>query len=293
MNGSYDQVIGGNGYAPPIINAEALLRLLGSDHVSIIDVRGAWSPEPRACRDDFDQGHIPGAIFLDWTKDFLEQGKPPGIASVSTVDEAANSFKRCGINGDCLVVVYDDYHHMFAGRIWWAMRYFGFANVSVLNGGWSHWKSQSLPVSKDSAEVLPGNYTPALSPQLRLDLDSFIRTKDSICALDGRGENSFLGEPDNPKSGHIPGTINMPFSLFLDERTGLFKEPDVITAILDLAVANWRTRDIVVSCGSGYSATVPMIALLTVGKFSTLFDESFAVWKQDETRPINKRSNQS
>ncbi|MEP2781124.1 MAG: hypothetical protein ABJP33_01645 [Pseudoruegeria sp.] len=48
---------------------------------------------------------------------------------------AEKAFKALGINEGDLVVLYDNYHHMHAGRIWWAMRYWEFANVRVLNGG--------------------------------------------------------------------------------------------------------------------------------------------------------------
>ena len=83
------------------------------------DVRGTWSTPARALPEEYDTAHIPGAVFLDWTQHFLEPGVAVGLASVSERTGAEAAFRDLGINEGDMVVLYDDYSHMFAGRLWW------------------------------------------------------------------------------------------------------------------------------------------------------------------------------
>lgn len=134
-----------------------------------------------------------------------------------------DEFKRLGIDEDDLVILYDDYHHMQAGRIWWAMRYWGFENVKILNGGWKSWKLQGLPQSMDTKVATnEGAFQPKRQTHWRTGMDSFIKSRDTSCVLDARGTANYAGSPDDPKTGHIPGTINIPYSDLLDSETGCF-----------------------------------------------------------------------
>lgn len=271
-----------------LFSAEDLLAILGSDSLKIFDVRGTWKAPARALYQDYVEGHIPGAIFLDWTKDFLEQKCALNLASVSDLQRAELSFKKLGINKDDHVVIYDDYHHMFAGRIWWAMKYLGFENVKVLNGGWKKWTANTYPISMDIPSVELGSYVPKIENRWRVSLDEFISQQGLSCILDARGKSNYAGRKDEPRTGHIPGAINLPYHLFLDAETGVFLEPVNIKAIFDLHLPNWNNCKIISSCGSGYAGTVAMLALLELGVSSSLFDGSFAVWKQDASRKVEQ-----
>jgi 3-mercaptopyruvate sulfurtransferase SseA len=143
-----------------LIEADQLEGLLGEPSVKVFDVRGTWSTPARALSEDYAASHIPGAVFLDWTAHFIEQGVALAAAAVADEASAKQAFKTLGINEGDLVVLYDDNSHMFAGRIWWAMRYWGFAGVRVLNGGWKNWSAQKKPVSNESPQIAPGPFQP-------------------------------------------------------------------------------------------------------------------------------------
>jgi thiosulfate/3-mercaptopyruvate sulfurtransferase len=271
-----------------LLSAEDLLSSLDSDSLKIFDVRGTWKTPARALYQDYLEGHIPGAIFIDWTKDFLEQNCTLNLASVSDLQRAELSFKKLGINKHDLVVIYDDYHHMFAGRIWWAMKYLGFENVKVLNGGWKKWTASTFPISTEIPTVDPGSYKPQQENKWRVDLDDFISKKEMACVLDARGNSNYAGKKDEPRSGHIPGAINLPYHLFLDAETGLFLEPANIKDIFDKHIHNWHRCKIISSCGSGYVGTVVILALMELGVNASLFDGSFAVWRQDISRNVEQ-----
>lgn len=270
----------------PLISADQLEDLLGEPSVKVFDVRGTWSTPARALPEDYDTGHIPGAAFLDWTKHFIEQDVAPGLAAVADEIGAKQAFAALGINEGDLVVLYDDYHHMLAGRIWWAMRLWGFADVRVLNGGWGYWSARNKPVSKTTPQIVPGAFQPRAQEELLVSLETFLSTKDQHCVIDARGAGNFAGQADDPRTGHIPNSLNLPFSAVLDADTGLFLNPESIARVFDEKTPQWRDTPIITSCGSGYAATVILLALSQLDRTAGMFDGSFSIWKQDPDRPV-------
>ncbi len=271
-----------------LISSKELNNVLTKPNVKVFDVRGTWGTDPRSLRNDYVWEHIPGAIFLDWRKEFIQQNIAPNLAQVSSFEEAKESFKNLGIHKEDTVILYDDYYHMFAGRIWWAMRYWGFKNVKVLNGGFKYWKSQGLPISQEIPKVSPGTFEPVCQKSLRISLEDFLVEKNHACVLDGRGIAAHKGNPDDPRTGHIPGAISAAYNSLVDKTTGLFLEEEKIVTLFNNTIPNWRTEKIISSCGAGYSGTVVMLALANLGIDSSLFDGSFSVWKQDPARPVEQ-----
>ena len=274
----------------PLISAVQLEGLLGEPSVKVFDVRGTWSTPARALPEEYEAGHIPGAHFVDWTKHFIEQGVAIGLAAVAARNGAEQAFKALGINEGDLVVLYDDYHHMQAGRIWWAMRLWGFADVRVLNGGWGYWSARGRPVSKVSRPIVPGTFQPRKQEGLLVGLDAFLSTKDQHCVIDARAAANYAGKADDPRTGHIPHSLNVPFRNVLDAETGLFLAPDALSRVFDEMAPQWRETPIIASCGSGYAATVILLALSELERAASLFDGSFSIWKQDPDRPVEQSS---
>lgn len=272
----------------PLISAQELLDLLGQPQVKVFDVRGTWSTPARSLPDDYAAGHIPGAVFLDWTRTFLEAGVELGLADIADIDGARKSFKALGINEGDLVFLYDDYHHMQAGRVWWAMRHWGFDNVRVLDGGWKHWTAKSFLQSTDIAFASDGSFEPAANTHLRVDTEDFLKVKESSCLLDARGSASYAGYEDDPRSGHIPGALSIPFGSVLNQDTGCFLSDEDLRRVFQDAAPGWNERNVISSCGSGYAGTVLMLALEKLGVPSTLYDGSISAWKQDPNRPLTQ-----
>ncbi len=279
-------IINGEKLVSPLITAKELNNIIGEPNVKIFDVRGIWGTEPTSLYSDYEDEHIPTAKFLDWRKEFIEKDVIPSLAQLSSFKEAEQSFIDLGINEEDKVILYDNYHHMFAGRIWWAMRYWGFNNVQVLNGGFNYWKKQGFSVSKEITKIAKGSFEPKPKYHLRKTLEDFIAEKGNSCVLDGRGKAGYDGKSEDLRTGHIPGAINAAYNSLLDKNTGLFIEISEITELFDRTIPYWRTKKIICSCGSGYSGTVAMLALASLGIESSLFDGSFSVWKLDPTRPI-------
>ena len=288
MKQEHSDDIRGKEHISSLITAPELKELIGRAGVKIFDVRGIWGKQPRSLYKDYTAGHISGAVFLDWTKEFIEQGVALNLASVSSFEAAKQSFKNLGINQEDKVILYDDYYHMFAGRMWWAMRYWGFENVSVLNGGFKHWNSEGLAISTEIPAIATGAFEPQCQETLRLSLDDFLVQKDKACVLDGRGIEAYNGKPEDPRTGHIPGAISASYNKLVNKETGLFLEANAMKTFFDRSIPDWQRRRIISSCGAGYSGTVAMLALASLGISSSLFDGSFSVWKQDSLRAVEQ-----
>src|SRR4051812_38439565 len=117
----------------PVVGAPWLEAHLEDPRVRILDTRGripAPGERPRLQRETFEEGHIPGASFVSWFEDFVDPDDPVAnqLAPVEQFERVAGEL---GIDEDTLVVTYDDYHSIFAARLWWAFRAMGHTRVRV------------------------------------------------------------------------------------------------------------------------------------------------------------------
>jgi len=271
-----------------LISAEALNSILGDDNLVVLDVRGGWGTDRDAGLMSFEQGHIARAIFTDWRAEFIQLGVETNVASVANVSEARDSFRALGINPHSSVVVYDDYHHMQAGRIWWALSHWGFTNVRVLDGGWKHWQRAGYGISTQPFTPAVGSFEPTENTSTKISLTELVEQQQKIILVDARGPKSYTGDPEDPRTGHIPGAINIPYSSALDPDTGCFKSNEALQTVFAEHLTEMEGANIVSSCGSGYAGTVILLALRKLGIQARLFDGSFAEWKQDPARPIEQ-----
>ena len=272
----------------PIISATELTKVIGRQNVKVFDVRGPWGGHPRDALLDYTQSHIPEAIFIDWAAHFLKPGVPVELAPVASEQDAKRSFEALGISEKDTVILYDDYHHMMAARMWWAMRYWGFSNIKVLNGGFRHWRDQGFETSSGAVEPSRGAFEPVKNDDLRVGLEELIETKNSLNLIDSRGPVNFKGDDQDERSGHIPGALNIPYGDVMDPETGLFKSASELQALFHERLPDFKDTPVVTSCGAGYAGTVTLLALASIGVNSSLFDDSFLVWKNNTDLPVEK-----
>lgn len=272
----------------PLISAEQLQNTLNEVNVKVFDVRGQWGDSRADAFAAYEQSHIPGAVFLDATVHFIEPDVPRNLAPVASKENAAAAFQDLGITKDDMVILYDDYDHMFAARIRWAMQYRGFRNVKLLEGGWKNWLRKAFPTASGNIAAAKGAFTPGENEDLQISLQKLIKVKDDVQLIDARGAKNYDGNPDDERSGHIPGAVNIPFRDLLEPGSGLFKDRDALKNLFEEKLPALHEKPIVSSCGSGYAGSVTLIALELLGVSAPLFDDSFAIWKSDPTRLIEK-----
>ena len=255
----------------PLVTGDWLQANLTNPRVRVLDVRGRHpsSPLPHAKRSEYLTGHIPGAVFVDWERDFVDAEDPVPV-QVAGADAFAGLAGELGIGDGDLVVSYDDYYGIFAARVAWAFRYYG-AEALVLDGGWTTWVEEGRPVDDERVDQAPKRFTAHRRPRLRRDLAEVSQALARGATLvDARPRHLFLGEQGAPNTGHIPGSRCLPYQELVDGATGLWAAPAAVPGSRGAGIDPDRPpRELIATCGSGVSATVALLALSGSGSTPT------------------------
>lgn len=241
-------------------------------------------------RHTFEQGHIPGADFLDLQGEFSDQNTElrfmmPQVAQL----EAA--FGRHGVGNDSRVVLYSIGTAMWATRFWWMLKSLGFDKAAVLDGGLDKWKAEGRAIETGPARGYPpATFTARPKPGCFIDSRETLEASAnrSTVIVNALGPQFHKGlEPSRyGRPGRIPGSVNVPAATLVDAATKTF---------LPLAEADQRfaaqgiTRDkrVVAYCGGGISATIDLFQLHRLGYDNiTLYDGSMGEWAKDHSLPI-------
>jgi len=125
-------------------------------YVRTVEKDGIQEARYEGARDEYGQSHIPGAVYIDWTRDIVNLDDIIK-AQIALSEQFAQMMGRIGIGDQHLVVAYDAHPaSQFATRLWWALKYYGHDQVVVLNGGLGKWKRENLPL----IDTIP-DYPPA------------------------------------------------------------------------------------------------------------------------------------
>src|SRR3990172_3231267 len=149
-----------------------LAQHLADPSIRIVDIRGiikpVEAPHPHyfGNRNAYLEGHIPGAVFVDWTADITEPSAP-GKMTVAGPERLAALMGRLGIGDQHTVVVYEDGAGQIAARLWWVLNYYGHPAVRVLNGGIRKWLAEGRPVTAGLPHHPLTTFTPNIQPGWR------------------------------------------------------------------------------------------------------------------------------
>jgi thiosulfate/3-mercaptopyruvate sulfurtransferase len=254
--------------------------------LTVLDVR--WRLGGPAGRDLYDDGHIPGAAFVDLDRDLAA---PPGAAGRHPVPATADfeaAMRRAGVSNDRTVVVYDDADATAAARAWWLLCYFGHQAVQVLDGGFRAWTAAGQPVAPpglDDHEAI-GDFIARPGHLGLLDADGAATLARTGVLLDARAGERYRGEAEHvdPVAGHIPGAVSAPTTGNVNP-DGTFK-PAADLAARFKALGAAGDREVGAYCGSGVTAAHEVLALTLAGIPAALYVGSWSNWITDPTRPV-------
>ncbi|HKI35212.1 MAG TPA: sulfurtransferase [Gemmataceae bacterium] len=259
-------------HAELLIDAGGLAKGVQAKSVQVLDAR------PKA---KYDAAHVPGALWVDsgaWSKAF--GGTPDKEAWT-------NRLGALGLKADAPVVVYGDDPREPA-RVWWILRYWGFKEVRLLDGGWLAWASANSAASKEAPPVTATTPKLTAHPErlaTKEQVLDFVKDKDRQI-IDARSGKEHCGEEKLAKrGGSIPGAKNLEWSDLLD-KDGRFKSADDLRALFKEHDVNLK-EPAVTYCQSGGRASVMVFALELMGaKDVRNYYRSWNEWGNDPDTPI-------
>lgn len=270
------------------VTTEWLQVHLDDADIRVIDIRGrvlpASEPPPHyhSHRQQYEESHIPGAQFVDWTTDIVEPDSPS--YDIANPERYSALMSALGVSENTHVIAYDDANGMFAARLWWTLNYYGHDRVSVLAGGWQKWLDEGRPITADVPTVEPATFVAKVQPRFHAAAKD-ISGAGTQLLVDSRSPAEFAGQASRAsRSGRIPGAINVPRKTLLDDSGQLLAGDDLQSRF---ANADNASDDVVVYCNSGVSASFVMMAMLEAGYESVrVYDGSWKDWANNPDNPV-------
>lgn len=248
---------------------------------------------------------LPGAAFFDI--DGVSSPHPAGVPHMLPSEETFSAaMAALGIERSTRVVAYDRHGIFSAPRFWYTLKVaFGHpADVAVLDGGMPRWKELGFPLEEGEAPPPPAPAPVAAwqrVPGSSWDSEQVRKNAEAREALliDARGAGRFLGTAPEPRAGmrggHIPGSVNVPFSDLLTAAPAMLRPPEELLERLKAAgvpVDTLKAADeppMVTSCGSGLTACIVGLAMHQLGLPASrwaVYDGSWSEWGSRSDTPI-------
>ncbi|HEX7827692.1 MAG TPA: sulfurtransferase, partial [Mycobacterium sp.] len=183
-----------------------------------------------------DEGHIPGAVKLDWRDDLQDSVKRDFVDQ----QQFSKLLSDKGISNDDTVVLYGGNNNWFAAYAYWYFKLYGHGDVKLLDGGRKRWELDDRPLVKD-ATVRPATSYAAQSIDntIRAFRDEVIAAINTKNLVDVRSPDEFSGkilapahlpQEQSQRPGHVPSAINVPWSRAAND-DGTFKSDEELAKI--------------------------------------------------------------
>jgi thiosulfate/3-mercaptopyruvate sulfurtransferase len=245
---------------------------------------------------NYNLGHIPGAVLYDWRKD-MNDPLARDIVSKQKLEELLGG---SGVRGDTTLVLYGDFNNWFAAFVYWIMKYYGIENVVLMNGGRKKWIAEDKQVTKDVPSY-PKTTFQASRPNedIRTYMDDVKRSLSTAgrVLVDVRSPAEFTGEitapPEYPnehaqRGGHIPGAVNVPWSLAVKE-DGSFKSAEDLSKLYQ-AKGVMPDKEVITYCRIGERSSFTWFVLKYLLGYPRVknYDGSWTEWGNMIRNPIQK-----
>jgi thiosulfate/3-mercaptopyruvate sulfurtransferase len=195
----------------------------------------------------------------------------------------AEVMSQNGIGEGNRVVIYDRAGTVWAARLWWMFRTFGFEHAAILNGGWRKWFQEGRPVSEKICDHPHARFTAHFQPER-------ITSKAEVLSEVSRGNTCLINtlRPESYRQEHIPGSINIPYTEMFDPETSTFLDLKTLRKLFEEHGVAPDTP-IITYCRAGITACSDAFILTLLGqKQVAVYDGSMSEWLTDGNLPVEK-----
>ena len=245
----------------------------------------------------YDEGHISGAVGLNWQTQLCDQVR----RDILTKEQFEQLCQDSGISNDTTIIFYGDNNNWFATYALWQFRYYGHdeSNLKVMDGGRQKWIDEGRELVTDTSSPAATDYKAKFpDDNVRATKDHVLPTLDQgvVNLVDVRSPAEFTGEiiapPGLPETaqrpGRIPGAANIPWATAVAD-DGTFKSYDELKEIYEGAGVD-SDKETVAYCRIGERSSHTWFALKYLLGYEKVrnYDGSWTEWGNLVGAPIAK-----
>jgi thiosulfate/3-mercaptopyruvate sulfurtransferase len=265
-----------------------------ADHLNDPNVRIVESNEDILL---YDQGHIPGAIKIDWVGDLND----PVVRDYLDREHFEKLLSAKGIGNDTTVVFYGDKNNWWATYALWVFKLYGHKDARIMNGGRAKWIAEGRELTKDVPSYPAASYKAperddvtirAFRDQVKEHLQ-----KSGVALVDVRSPQEYSGErthmPEYPqegtlRGGHIPTAVSIPWAKAVREDS-TFKSTEELQELYGSQGVT-ADKDVIAYCRIGERSSHTWFVLTYLLGFPQVrnYDGSWTEWGNGVGLPIEK-----
>lgn len=243
-------------------------------------------------RKNYDQGHIPGARFLQYST--IVETRNGVLNELPPIEKLTQVFSQAGINRDSRIILLCESSGLMAARVYFTLDYLGYGDkAALLDGGLEKWKSEKREITTVAPEIKSGNFSAALNPKILttrnivndISWASTNQNEANSILIDARPPDAYDGSTPNanlPTNGHIPGAGNVYWMQNLtSQEMPTLKAPADIRKRYE-AVGVTADKKMVTYCWIGMMASHDYFTLKYLGYDVSMYDGSFTEWAKSE-----------